>query len=62
MFFKFRLNIPSYFVAFVSFRICLDSVLHTKESQTTGLPDGKPAEGAVARRQQVGEGVDRGPK
>ena len=38
---------------------CLNRVLG-KESQTTGLPDGRTAEGAAARRRASGEGDDRG--
>ena len=45
--------------AFVSFCSCLNHVLG-KESQTTGLPDGRTAEGVGARRRASGEGDDRG--
>ena len=38
---------------------CLNRVLG-KESQTTGLPDGRTAEGAGARHRASGEGDDRG--
>ena len=38
---------------------CLNRVLR-RESQITGLPDGRTAEGAGARRRASGEGDDRG--